>query len=75
MPMVDHNKLFKKRYAQWVVKTTQPFTVSLNNSFHMMIHCLNPNVTFPDWKELLSIFDAKKVETEEIIKEMIGSIG
>jgi hypothetical protein len=38
-----------------------------------MIHCWNPNVTFPDRKELLSIFDAKKVETVEIIKQLIGS--
>jgi hypothetical protein len=72
-PKVDPKKLFKKRYAQWIVKTSQPFTVSLNNSFCIMIHCWNPNVTFPDRKELLSIFDAKKVETVEIIKQLIGS--
>jgi hypothetical protein len=73
MPKVDPNKLFKKWYAQCIVETSQPFTVSLHHSFGMMIHCLNPNVTFPDQKELLSIFDAKKVETEQMIKELIGS--
>jgi midasin (ATPase involved in ribosome maturation) len=34
---------------------------------------INLNISFPDWKELLSIFDAKKVETQAVIKELIGS--
>jgi len=72
-PKVDPKLVFKKRYAQWIVETSQPFTVSLTDSFRAMINCLNPNVTFPDRKELMSIFDGKKIDTMNTIKEMIGS--
>jgi hypothetical protein len=72
-PKVDPKQQFKKRYAQWIVKTSQPFTVSSTDSFRQMILCLNPNITFPDRKELLSILDTKKVETVAVMQDLIGS--
>ena len=74
MPRVDGKAQFKKLFARWVVETSQPLTVCQTVSVKKMIHCLNPNISFPDRKELLAAIDIKKEQTVKVLKQLIGSI-